>query len=60
MKRVFKIPVIYECAGIVKIKASNLQEAIDIVAQEKLLPEEPVELLDTHEVDIGAIPYHND
>jgi hypothetical protein len=59
MKRIFTVPVIYECVGTIKVKATTLQEAIQIVAEQQPLPENATPLMDTYEVDIGAVPFHN-
>lgn len=59
MKRIFTVPVIYECVGTIKVKAASLQEALQSIAEEQPLPENATPLMETYEVDIGALPFHN-
>ncbi len=59
MKRIFTVPVIYECVGTIKVKAASLHEAIQSVAEEQPIPENATPLMETYEVDVGAVPFHN-
>lgn len=56
--KTYKIPVVWQVAGICEIKAESLQEAID-KAQEGNLPYDSSYIEDSFEIDHEGISFHN-
>lgn len=59
MKRKFKIPVVWQCYGIVEVLAHNVEEASEKILSGDLPLPEGHYLEDSLEVDTEAIPVYN-